>query len=92
MNALKANTASELASLSGGEYINFATQKGFEGGLQRVSNHLHDYYLLSFKPSPTAHLTLHTLRVRVADRPDAVIHTRRSYWPAIVEPISRDVR
>jgi VWFA-related protein len=92
MNALKANTASELASLSGGEYINFATQKGFEDGLQRVSNHLHDYYLLSFKPSPTAHLTLHTLRVRVADRPDAVIHTRRSYWPAIVEPISRDVR
>jgi VWFA-related protein len=92
INALKSNTASELASLSGGEYINFTTQRGFEDGVQRVSNHLHDYYLLSFKPSPTAHLTLHTLRVRVADHPDAVIHTRKSYWPAVVEPTSGDVR
>jgi VWFA-related protein len=92
MNALKANTASELASLSGGEYINFTTQRGFEDGLQRVSNHLHDYYLLSFKPSPTAHLTLHNLSVRVADHPEAVIHTRKSYWPAIVESSTGDDR
>ena len=92
INALKANTASELASLSGGEYINFTTQKGFEDGLQRVSNHLHDYYLLSFKPTPTPVLSLHTLRVHVANRPDAVIHTRRSYWPAMVEPATGNVR
>jgi len=92
INALKANTASELATLSGGEYIDFTTQRGFEDGLQRVSNHLRDYYLLSFKPSPTAHLALHTLRVRVADHPDAVIHTRKSYWPAIVEPSTGDAR
>ena len=92
INALKANTASELASLSGGEYVNFTTQKGFEDGLQRISNHLHDYYLLSFKPSSTPVLTLHTLSVRVADYPDAVIQTRKSYWPGIVEPSTGDVR
>jgi len=92
INALKANTASELAALSGGEYINFTTQKGFEDGLQRISNHIHDYYLLSFKPSPTPHLTLHTLSVRVADYPDAVTQTRRSYWPGVFEPSTGDVR
>jgi VWFA-related protein len=92
ISALKENTASELASLSGGEYINFTTQKGFEDGLQRISNHLHDYYLLSFKPSSTSLLTLHTLSVDVADHPDAVIQTRKSYWPGIVEPSAGDVR
>jgi VWFA-related protein len=92
IGALKANTASELASLSGGEYVNFTTQKGFEDGLQRISNHIHDYYLLSFKPSSSPILTLHALSVRVADHPDAVIHTRKSYWPGIVEPSTGDVR
>ena len=86
INALKANTASELASLSGGEYINFTTQRGFEDGLQRISNHIHDYYLLSFKPSSSPNLNLHTLSVHVANHPDAIIQTRKSYWPGIVEP------
>jgi VWFA-related protein len=80
VNALRQNAASELASLSGGEYINFTTQKGFDRGLQRLSNHVHNYYLLSFQPSATANLGLHTLRVRVPDYPDAVIQTRASYW------------
>jgi VWFA-related protein len=86
INSLKANTASGLASLSGGEYISFTTQRGFENGLQRISNHIHDYYLLSFKPSSSPTLSLHTLSVRVADYPDAVIQTRKSYWPGIFEP------
>ena len=86
INALKANTASELASLSGGEYASFTTRKGFEDNLQRISNHIHDYYLLSFKPSSSTTLTIHTLNVRVADYPDAVINTRKSYWPATFEP------
>jgi hypothetical protein len=85
-NALKANTASELAALSGGEYVNFTTQRGFEDGLQRISNHIHDYYLLSFKPSSSPNLNLHTLSVHVANHPDAIIQTRKSYWPGIVEP------
>ena len=92
INALKANTASELASLSGGEYVNFTTRKGFEDSLQRISNHIHNYYLLSFKPSSSPVLTLHTLSVRVADYPDAVIQTRKSYWPGIFEPTSGDAR
>ena len=92
INALKANTASELAWLSGGEYISFTTQRAFEDGLQRVSNHIHDYYLLSFKPSSSPTLSLHTLSVRVPGYPDAIIQTRKSYWPLIVEPTSGNQR
>jgi VWFA-related protein len=80
LNALRRNAASELASLSGGEYMNFTTQRGFDNGLQRIANQIHNYYLLSFQPPTTKIPSLHTLRVRVPDYPDAVIQTRRSYW------------
>jgi VWFA-related protein len=85
INALRRNTASELASLSGGEYINFTTQKGFENGLDRISNEIHNYYLLSFAPSTSSEPSLHTLRVHVPDYPDAVIQTRKNYWSGILE-------
>lgn len=80
VNALKGNAASEIASLSGGEYMNFTTQKNFEASLQRIANQIHNYYLLSFKPTGDSGLGLHTLRVRVPDYPDAAIQTRKNYW------------
>ncbi len=85
VNALRRNAASELAALSGGEYINFTTQKGFEKALQRISNQVHNYYLLSFEPSTPLVAGLHTLRVRVPDYPDAAIQTRKSYWAGPAE-------
>lgn len=87
VNALKGNAASEIASLSGGEYMNFSTQKNFEASLQRISNQIHNYYLLSFKPSDMKP-GLHTVRVRVADRPSAVIQTRKSYWSGSADPLA----
>jgi VWFA-related protein len=85
VNALKRNSASEMASLSGGEYINFTTRKGFDAGLQRISNQIHNYYLLSFKPPSPPVFGLHSLRVQVAGHPDATIQTRTSYWSGILE-------
>ena len=82
VNALEGNVASEIASLSGGEYMNFTTQKGFEASLQRVGNQIHNYYLLSFKPSGDSGPGLHSLRVKVPDHKDAVIQTRKNYWAA----------
>jgi VWFA-related protein len=80
VNALKGNAASEIASLSGGEYMNFTTQKGFDASLQRIANQIHNYYLLSFKPTADSGSGLHSLRVKVPDYPDAVIQTRKNYW------------
>ncbi len=85
INALRRNSASQLATLSGGEYMTFTTQKSFEDDLQCISNQIHNYYLLSFKPPSNPAFGLHTLRVRIPDYPDAVIQTRRSYWSGILE-------
>ncbi len=84
VNALKKNAAHELASLSGGEYINFTTQKGFDNGLHQLSNHIHNYYLLSFQPpaesSGNPSPGMHSIHVRIPDYPDARIRFRESYW------------
>lgn len=84
VNALKKNAAHELAALSGGEYINFTTQKGFDEGLHTLSNHVHNYYLLSFQPHAEANGSpapgMHAIRVKVPDYPDARIRFRESYF------------
>lgn len=84
VNALKKNAAHELAALSGGEYINFTTQKGFDQGLHQLSNHIHNYYLLSFQPHTEANggptPGMHSLRVKIPDYPDAKIRFRESYF------------
>jgi VWFA-related protein len=92
VNALRENSASELASLSGGEYMNFTTRKGFDNGLQRISNRIHNYYMLSFKPPSSQVIGLHSLHVQVAGHPDAAIQTRKSYWSGILESSGGDGR
>ncbi len=80
VNALRKNVPHTLASLSGGEYTNFTTQNGFDAGLHRLSNHVHNYYLLSFQP-PTGNAPgMHKLEVKIPDYPDAQIRTRMSYY------------
>jgi hypothetical protein len=85
INALRRNSASELATLSGGSSMSFASQRDFEDSLERISNQIHNYYLLSFRPSATSTLAYHSLRVRVPEFPQAAIQTRRSYWSGIVK-------
>lgn len=94
VNAVKHNAPKALASESGGEYINFTTQKGFDKSLGILSNHIHNYYLLSFQPQPAPvnsasadHQThvaitpgLHTITVKIPDYPDAHIRARESFW------------
>lgn len=80
VNALRQNTAEELASLSGGDYMSFNSKRIFDEDLQKVSNQIRNYYLLSFKPGTTSAPGLHSIRVRVIGHPDAVIETRKTYW------------
>jgi VWFA-related protein len=84
VEALKKNAAHELAALSGGEYINFTTQKGFDEGLHQLTNHIHNYYLLSFQPHAEANGApsggMHRIRVRIPDYPDAHVRFRESYF------------
>jgi VWFA-related protein len=84
VEALKKNAAHELAALSGGEYINFTTQKGFDQGLHQLTNHVHNYYLLSFQPQAGANgepaAGMHKIRVKIPDYPDAHVRFRESYF------------
>ena len=91
VNALKKNAAHELAALSGGEYINFTTQKGFDNGLHQLSNHIHNYYLISFQPHAEANGSpapgMHSIHVKIPDYPDARIRSRESYFSGTLDTI-----
>jgi hypothetical protein len=65
--------------------MNFTTQKNLEDELQHISNRIHNYYLLSFRPPSVPSFGLHSLKVRVPDYPDAFIQTRKTYWSGIIE-------
>jgi VWFA-related protein len=91
INALRRDSASELASLSGGEHFNFTTKRAFDQSLERIANRVHNYYLLRFQPSGPI-MILHSLKVRVEGYPDAVIQTRRNYWSGIFDSSTGDVR
>jgi VWFA-related protein len=88
VEALKKNVPKTLASLSGGEYQTFSSQKDFDNNLHQLSNHIHNYYLLSFQPhaGPQTMPGLHSLRVKIPDYPDARIRTRESYYSGTLDP------
>jgi VWFA-related protein len=80
INAMRDNASSELATLSGGEYLNFTTRKDFDQALGHLANQLHNFYLLSFQPQDTPAAGYHTLRVMVLGHPDAFVRSRTTYW------------
>jgi VWFA-related protein len=89
VQAVRKNAPKEFARLSGGEYINFTTEKGFDRTLGGLANHVHNGYMLSFQPHGDTTPGLHTITVEVPDYKDTVRH-RESYWygdvPAVTAP------
>ncbi len=85
VNGMRKNAASELATLSGGEYANFLTQKGLEQALSDVANHIHDHYELSFQPPASPRYGFHAISVIVPDYPDVIIRYRTSYWSGTIQ-------
>lgn len=96
VNAAKKNAPRTLAELSGGEYINFTTQKGFDNGLHQLGNRIHNYYLLSFTPQAEANGNpapgLHSIRVLVPEYPDARIGSRQSYFIGLTDDLPAGAR
>jgi VWFA-related protein len=78
-NALRTNTAESIAKLGGGEFVHFRNAKDLKAGLIAVSNDVHNYYVLSFRPTaPTP--GLHALHMEAKGRPQLVINSRSEYW------------
>ncbi len=77
--AMRKNTPSTVASMTGGEYELFATRKKFEVRMNDFTNHLHSRYLLSFAPE-NPHPGLHQLQVKLRDPHVGTVLARTSYW------------
>jgi VWFA-related protein len=87
VQALRKNAPKEFTRMSGGEYINFATQKGFDKGMVSLANHVHNFYMLSFAPrfppdakENAAAPGLHRITVKIPEYPSAIVRHRESYW------------
>lgn len=78
-NALRTNTAESIAQLTGGEFFHFHEAKDLKSGLIAVSNDVPNYYVLSFRPT-SLEPGLHTLRLKIKDRPQLVLKSRSEYW------------
>lgn len=80
VQALRQNVPKTIARVSGGQYFNFTTKKGFEGELHSLTNRVHNYYLLSFSVPLDAANGVHAIDVDVPEYPNATVRARRSYW------------
>jgi hypothetical protein len=65
--------------MTGGEYFAFKDGKGLDRGLQTLTNHVSNRYMLSFTP-PHAQGGLHVLALTLKDRPGLAVTARTSYW------------
>jgi VWFA-related protein len=77
--AMRKNVPSTIATMTGGEYQLFTSQKKFDFRMNQFTNHVHSRYLLSFAPK-TPHAGLHQIRVRLKDEKGSTVLARTSYW------------
>jgi len=87
INAMRKNTPKTLASMSGGEYGSFTTEKGFEGRVSEVANHVRNRYMLSFRPTDLSP-GLHIIKVSLTEDYKAHVVARASYWAVNDAPAS----
>jgi VWFA-related protein len=81
LKAMQTNAASEIALLSGGEYVQFGERKVLERDLGVMANHVPNRYLLSFRPTSNEP-GFHALEVHIAGRANLQVAARTSYWAA----------
>jgi VWFA-related protein len=85
IQAVRKNVAKEIATMSGGEYAPFTTERGFEGRVQEVAKHARNRYLLSFRPTDDTP-GLHMIEVRLTRDLGARVVARASYWALEKQP------
>jgi VWFA-related protein len=78
-DGLKRNVPKSVAELTGGEYFAFKDATMLTRHLITISNHVPNYYVLSFRPQ-SPRLGPHSLELRVKDRPGYEVRARKGYW------------
>jgi VWFA-related protein len=85
LRAMRTNAASEIASLSGGEYMQFGDKRDMERELAVLANHIPNRYMLSFRPISNE-AGLHAIQVWIPRQPNLRVSARTSYWSAESPP------
>lgn len=78
-DGLKRNVPESVAQLTGGEYFAFKDAKTRDRHLIPISNDVHNYYVLSFRPE-SPQTGMHVLELIVKGRPDLQLRARKAYW------------
>jgi VWFA-related protein len=80
LQAMRKNTAGEIATLSGGESLPFGDKGELDRELNVVTNHIPSRYTLSFRPT-SGEPGFHAIRVEVVGVPAPLtVKARKSYW------------
>ncbi len=79
VQAMRSNVARSVAVMSGGEYLSFTGQKGFEDRISEMASHARNRYILSFRPTD-ATPGLHRLDVKMNADVDGHVVARTDYW------------
>jgi VWFA-related protein len=79
VQAFKKNVSKEVAHMSGGEYVTFTSDKGFEKRVVEAAKHARNRYLITFSPTDPSP-GLHTIKVRLAEDYGARVVARANYW------------
>jgi hypothetical protein len=86
MDGMRRNVPETVAHLTGGEYFKLTNAKSLERSLALIANHIPNRYVLSFEPQ-SPHPGLHSIGLRLRERPGLSITARSSYW-ANLESVS----
>jgi VWFA-related protein len=78
-DGFKRNVPESVAKLTGGEYFSFHNAATLKDHLITISNDVPNYYVLSFRPQSPAP-GLHALEVRLKDKPQLKVSSRKAYW------------
>jgi VWFA-related protein len=80
LQAMRKDTAAEVATLSGGESVRFGDRESLERELSQLENQLPNRYMLTFQPSSAA-AGFHAIRLEVIHQREPVrVSARTSYW------------
>jgi hypothetical protein len=83
--AMQRNTPSTLARLTGGDFYRFNSKRQFEDGFGDIANHIHNRYILSFRPGKPEP-GFHSLQVQVLRAKVNIVSSRNGYWVSSSDP------
>jgi hypothetical protein len=78
-DAMQRNVPQTVSGLTGGDFYHFDSERNFEDDLEKIADHIHNRYNLTFVPSNPGP-GLHSLRVDMQGVKANVIAARKGYW------------